>query len=72
MPTCHRYATLQVPSNLILRRVGGPLWLGIIVSTWGFCACLFAGMRTHTQVSLQGWGRWGHFWEGLPALRVGR
>ena len=38
------YALFQVPSNMILVRVGGPLWLGIIVSIWGIVATLFAGV----------------------------
>jgi hypothetical protein len=37
------YAAFQVPSNMILVRLGGPLWLGIIVSVWGIVATLFAG-----------------------------
>mmetsp|Transcript_23433 Transcript_23433/g.60001 ORF Transcript_23433/g.60001 Transcript_23433/m.60001 type:complete len:502 (-) Transcript_23433:214-1719(-) len=43
------YATLQIPSNIVLKRVGGPLWLATIIAAWGACACSFAAMRTHAQ-----------------------
>ena len=37
------YAFAQVPSNMVLVRLGGPLWLGIIVTCWGLVATCFAG-----------------------------
>ena len=40
---------LQVPSNMILVRVGAPRWLSFIVVSWGLCATLFAAMRTETE-----------------------
>ncbi|KAJ9526700.1 hypothetical protein QJQ45_017542 [Haematococcus lacustris] len=43
------YALLQVPSNLILRRVGGPAWLSFLIGAWGVTASSFALMRTSTQ-----------------------
>ena len=39
----------QVPSNMILVRVGAPKWLSIIVVSWGVCATLFAAMKTETE-----------------------
>lgn len=40
------YAALQVPSNLILLRVGPRRWLPLLVAAWGAAAVAFAGMRT--------------------------
>ena len=39
------YAALQIPSNLILLRVGAPTWLGITIVSWGSVAALFAAVR---------------------------
>ena len=39
------YAALQIPSNLILLRVGAPTWLGVTVVSWGSVAALFAAVR---------------------------
>ncbi len=39
------YAAAQVPSNMVLVRVGGPLWLGVIVTFWGVVATAFAGVQ---------------------------
>ena len=39
----------QVPSNMILVRVGAPLWLSVIVISWGFVATLFAGLKTANE-----------------------
>ena len=39
------YAVLQVPSNLILLRVGAPTWLGVTIVAWGTVAALFAALR---------------------------
>jgi sugar phosphate permease len=38
------YATMQIPSQIILRHVGAPLWLCIIVTVWGGVACAMAGI----------------------------
>ena len=46
------YAAFQVPSNMILVRLGGPLWLGIIVSIWGVVATLFAGAPSTSPPSV--------------------
>ena len=39
----------QVPSNVILVRVGAPTWLSVIVIAWGLVATSFALMRTRLQ-----------------------
>lgn len=40
---------MQVPSNMILVRVGAPIWLSVIVISWGFVATLFAGLKTANE-----------------------
>ncbi|GFR50773.1 hypothetical protein Agub_g13038, partial [Astrephomene gubernaculifera] len=40
------YSFFQIPSNLLLRRFGGPAWLAFIIAAWGLAASCFAGMRT--------------------------
>lgn len=34
---------------MILVRVGAPLWLSVIVISWGFVATLFAGLKTANE-----------------------
>ena len=46
------YAAFEVPSNLILLRVGARLWMARIAITWGLAACLMAFVRTSTQFHL--------------------
>lgn len=36
------YAIFQIPSNAVLKRVGAPLWMGIILIGWGMTASLTA------------------------------
>ncbi|KAG2428196.1 hypothetical protein HXX76_011876 [Chlamydomonas incerta] len=43
------YSLFQVPSNLLLKRVGGPTWLAVIIFAWGLAASAFAGMKTATH-----------------------
>ncbi|GLC36236.1 hypothetical protein PLESTB_001365400 [Pleodorina starrii] len=43
------YSLFQVPSNLLLRRLGGPTWLASIIAAWGLTASAFAGMSTAAQ-----------------------
>ena len=43
------YAALQVPSNLILLRLGAPTWLGVTIMAWGIVAALFATLRNTEQ-----------------------
>ncbi|GIL50120.1 hypothetical protein Vafri_6431 [Volvox africanus] len=43
------YSLFQIPSNLLLRRFGGPTWLALIITAWGLVACTFAAMRTAGQ-----------------------
>jgi len=38
------YFTFQVPSNMILARVGAPMWLSITIIAWGLVAGSFAGL----------------------------
>ncbi len=40
---------MQLPSNMILVRVGGPLWLGIMITTWGAIAATFAALSSATM-----------------------
>lgn len=46
------YSTFQVPSNLILRRVGGRVWLAFVVASWAIAATAFSGIKTTTQFYL--------------------
>ena len=39
------YSVCQIPSNLILVRVGAPLWLSVLIVSWGICATAFAGIK---------------------------
>jgi ACS family tartrate transporter-like MFS transporter len=34
---------------MILVRVGAPIWLSVIVISWGFVATLFAGLKTANE-----------------------
>ena len=43
------YAVLQVPSNLILLRLGAPTWLGVTIVAWGTVAALFAALRNTAE-----------------------
>lgn len=35
------YGLCQVPSNLVLMRVGAPIWLSVVIVSWGICATCF-------------------------------
>jgi len=43
------YALFEVPSNVILARVGARRWIARIAITWGLLACAMAWVRTPTQ-----------------------
>jgi len=43
------YALFEVPSNVILARMGARRWLARIAITWGLLACAMAWVRTPTQ-----------------------
>jgi MFS transporter, ACS family, tartrate transporter len=43
------YALFEVPSNLILARLGARIWIARIAITWGLLACAMAWVRTPTQ-----------------------
>ncbi|GMH35261.1 hypothetical protein BSKO_03129 [Bryopsis sp. KO-2023] len=47
------YIIFQIPSNEILKRVGGPLWLGILLIGWGLTASLTAFVRNVAQLYVQ-------------------
>ena len=40
------YVLCEVPSNLVLRRVGARLWIARIMVTWGIMACFMALVHT--------------------------
>lgn len=40
---------MQLPSNLILIRVGARLWLGVLCIVWGVTATQFAFMTSTAQ-----------------------
>lgn len=39
------YMIFQVPSNMILTKVGGPIWIGVMVIGWGLTSALTAFAR---------------------------
>lgn len=43
---------VQVPSNMILVRVGAPVWLSVIVIAWGTVAAMFAFLQNRWQFYL--------------------
>lgn len=43
------YAVFEVPSNLILHRVGARIWIGRIMITWGIFACAMAFIQGATS-----------------------
>eukprot|EP00884_Botryococcus_braunii_P022688 jgi/Botrbrau1/9102/Bobra.0305s0009.1 len=40
------YATFQVPSNVVLARVGAPTWLAVLMGCWGLVDAAQAAIRT--------------------------
>lgn len=40
------YLIFQVPSNLIITKVGAPTWLGLLIFCWGIVAASTAAMKT--------------------------
>jgi ACS family tartrate transporter-like MFS transporter len=43
------YALFEIPSNMILARVGARRWLARIALTWGLLTCAMLAVRTPTQ-----------------------
>ncbi|CAL5219790.1 g1695 [Coccomyxa viridis] len=43
------YALFQVPSNIVMIRLGPRVWLPIIIVAWGVVATLFAGLKSATD-----------------------
>ena len=39
------YSICQIPSNLILVRVGAPIWLSVLIVSWGIVATAFAAIN---------------------------
>ncbi|GMH32519.1 hypothetical protein BSKO_00353 [Bryopsis sp. KO-2023] len=44
------YMIFQIPSNAILQRVGGPVWLGVLLIGWGLASSLTAFVRNVTEL----------------------
>ncbi|KAF8056438.1 ttuB [Scenedesmus sp. PABB004] len=48
------YASMQVPANMVMTKIGGPIWLGTIALLWGVVATCFAAIRNvHTFLALR-------------------
>lgn len=43
------YAVFQIPSNMVITRVGAPLWLGILIFCWGTVAACTSTMKNAGQ-----------------------
>ena len=43
------YLIFQVPSNLIITKVGAPTWLGFIIFCWGIVAAATSAMKNKAQ-----------------------
>ncbi len=43
------YAVFQIPSNLVITRVGAPLWLGMLIFAWGIVSACTSTMKTKEQ-----------------------
>ncbi|WIA15325.1 hypothetical protein OEZ85_001991 [Tetradesmus obliquus] len=43
------YASMQVPANMLMAKIGGPIWLGTIGMLWGITAACFASLRSVPQ-----------------------
>lgn len=43
------YASMQVPANMMMTRIGGPIWLGSIAMCWGAVAACFAAISNIPQ-----------------------
>ncbi|GMH39644.1 hypothetical protein BSKO_07542 [Bryopsis sp. KO-2023] len=43
------YSTFQIPSNVILTRLGAPVWLGVIMVFWGIVASAMAFVNSPAQ-----------------------
>ena len=46
------YVTFEIPSNLILQRVGARWWIARIMATWGVLSCCMMFVRTPAQFYL--------------------
>ena len=43
------YSAFQIPSNLVMRVVGGRVWLALVVGSWSIAATAFSAIRTTGQ-----------------------
>lgn len=39
------YAGMQIPANMVMTKIGGPIWLGTIAMCWGVTAASFAAIK---------------------------
>jgi len=49
------YASMQVPANIMMTKLGGPIWLGSIGTAWGIvaaCFCLMKGVTSFMVLRL--------------------
>lgn len=46
---------MQVPANIMMSKIGGPIWLGTIGTAWGITAACFALMTGVTSFMVGGW-----------------
>lgn len=52
---CLAYALFEIPSNVVIRRLGARYWLGFLITAWGACVL---GMG------------FVHSWQALTVLRA--
>ena len=52
------YCISMVPSNLIIVRLGGPLWLGIIICAWGVVGAATAAIKTPCEQPCEQHAMW--------------
>src|SRR6188768_4086290 len=71
------YFAFEVPSNLLLYKIGGRRWISRIMITWAIASAFTALVRTPTQfyvmrfmLGLAGW-KWLLILEAIPSLIVG-
>jgi hypothetical protein len=49
---------MQVPANLMMSKIGGPTWLGIIGTGWGVIAACFALVKGVPSFLVSQWWWW--------------
>ncbi len=53
------YFFFEVPSNLILHRVGARRWIARIMMTWGMVSASFVYLAVEASGSTSTWDSWG-------------